>query len=1528
MLPPTSPIARKLRGWQAQLLDLSRLNRLLYFKLERASSVPIAQPAPEDLFQTLVVRGKALTFPLLDELTLIDLDQVEEGTPPEATASKDVTSSPENTTLESAAPDQPAPPDRPAPRPRKRAASEITSSLSDERLARALFNLRARARAALEEQGVNVLFVAFGLLHWIDPPTKDNVTSPLVLVPVTLTREALRKPYTLSMFEDDVVLNPTLLYKLRADFGLDLPDVPDDLETQGLTAYLNQLRQAIAARSGWSISDEAILGVFSFQKINLYQDMAEHEALFAQHPLIAALSGVGTLPLPPALIAANELDERVPPMQVFQVVDADSSQQEAIQAAKQGASFVLQGPPGTGKSQTITNIIAESLASGKRVLFVSQKMAALEVVQRRLNEAGLGEFCLQLHSHKRDKREVIKELVDALNAPEVAIKPEYEAPLLEVQTARAKLNAYAKALHVPRFALHQTVFYAHGELARLTDAARLQNATHLQPVGAPLPFDVGDVISVGTAELAQRVDLLNRLAALPAVIDRYADHPWRGATARSISFGLRDQLARSLDELIKVVPPLIDQIAALAQACTLPQPRTFEAARPLLAFLQEVEPRLFALDLEALHARFTTKYTSIVRGLMGDFRADMQALSGVRLAKDKLSYEQALAVIERALEIRGDLTPSSTLPRSAGTGEGSGVGAVLAALDRATPPLTEVFGRNIVDAIDLAQLPQWLAQQRPAISQLDDYAAFNRLCDEAPALKLNAFIDAALAAQLPAARWRDTYLFAFWQALVDAATQSDEALRTFDSRAHTTLIDRFKELDRQQLIIGRARIRALLSERRPKSTWIQAATAEQGILRREAAKKRRIKPLRKLFAEIPRLITELKPCLLMSPITVSLLLDPNVYHFDLVVFDEASQIAPEEAAGAILRSTQTIIVGDKQQLPPTRFFAVVGGETDDDGDDEDGGRLFDSILEESEGLSLPQKMLLWHYRSRDESLIAFSNHHFYHDRLYTFPNVEFDSGKLGLDFVYVAEGVYKRGHNLRRNDLEAKRVVELIFAHAEKSPERTLGVIAFSIAQRDAIQLELDRRRREQPQFEAYFDEDNAEPFFIKNLEMVQGDERDAIIFSVGYAKDESGKLIYNFGPLNQAGGERRLNVAVSRARYHVTLVASLQPEDIDLTRTTSNGAKLLKDYMLIARDGLASLRPERTLSEQRESKRQSMDAQTGDSAFEDEVYQALTTLIPSPSPKGEGSGSLTLHRRVGVSGYRIDLAVVDPDQPGRYLLGIECDGATYQSAQTARDRDRLRQQVLEGLGWKLLRIWSRDWIADRAREIDRVVAMIRSLKQTSVPPESANPIGPAAPTANVETLLTPPPQPEVKVDLPTYVWPYKRAKLVSFGAELGQAAPAALAVDVVRVVKLEGPVHVDEVFERIMDAWGVTRAGRRISMVLTQAIDLAVQGGQIDQRGDYLWPLGLEKPIVRAPDEGDEPRPIEHIAPEEIAEAALLCIGEARSLALADVARETAQLLGFARNGPKIDEALQVAIEALHAGGRIVIEGEVARLA
>jgi superfamily I DNA and/or RNA helicase/very-short-patch-repair endonuclease len=449
-------------------------------------------------------------------------------------------------------------------------------------------------------------------------------------------------------------------------------------------------------------------------------------------------------------------------------------------------------------------------------------------------------------------------------------------------------------------------------------------------------------------------------------------------------------------------------------------------------------------------------------------------------------------------------------------------------------------------------------------------------------------------------------------------------------------------------------------------------------------------PLRKLFYEISNLIQALKPCLMMSPLTVSQLLDPNLYQFDLVVFDEASQIPPEYAMGAFLRAKQVIVAGDRQQLPPTNFFQTIESDEFEDEAELSQGPTFESILNSFDSFGFPSKMLNWHYRSKDETLIAYSNYHFYDNRLYTFPNSASDGLDTGLKFVYVPDGVYKRGVGARHNLVEARKVAELVYEHLTKTPELSLGIVAFSVSQRRAIEVELDDLRKNNPEFNALFSYDLDEPIFIKNLENVQGDERDVIILSVGYGKDEAGKMAMNFGPINREGGARRLNVAVTRARYTLKLVASIEPEDIDLAHSNSQGAALLRNYLEVARDGVRAVFKDEKLS---------ADAEF-DSPFEQNVYQEL-------SRRG-----VQLKPQVGVSNYRIDFGVVDPEQPGRFLLGIECDGEAYHSAFTARDRDRLRQQILEGLGWKIHRIWSRDWIQNREGEIQRVLAAINTRKQ------------------------------------------------------------------------------------------------------------------------------------------------------------------------------------------------------------------------
>lgn len=444
-------------------------------------------------------------------------------------------------------------------------------------------------------------------------------------------------------------------------------------------------------------------------------------------------------------------------------------------------------------------------------------------------------------------------------------------------------------------------------------------------------------------------------------------------------------------------------------------------------------------------------------------------------------------------------------------------------------------------------------------------------------------------------------------------------------------------------------------------------------------------PIRKLFHEIPNLLLTLKPCLMMSPLSVSLFLEADTYQFDTVIFDEASQVCTENAIGAISRGKQVIIAGDSKQLPPTNFFSVSTSsdndfDTDDDEYDDTGA--YESILDEA-GL-LPERTLLWHYRSRHEHLIAFSNAEIYKNSLITFPaNIE-KVPDNGVEYIFVRDGFYDRGGK-KGNVNEAQKVAELVFDHFQKHPQRSLGVIAFGEVQQLAIDTAIREMRLRNQNFESFFKEDSEEPFFIKNLENVQGDERDTIIFSIGYAKDANGVFRMNFGPLSKSGGERRLNVAITRAKYNVKLVGSIMPTDIDIDRISSDGPKLLRAYIDFAINGAESLGREVT----------ELDVTEYDSPFEEAVYKFLDR-------KG-----YKVATQVGCSGYRIDMAVRHPTLSGVYVLGIECDGATYHSARTARERDRLRQEVLENMGWKIYRIWSTDWIKDPVTEGAHLIAAI-----------------------------------------------------------------------------------------------------------------------------------------------------------------------------------------------------------------------------
>jgi len=452
-------------------------------------------------------------------------------------------------------------------------------------------------------------------------------------------------------------------------------------------------------------------------------------------------------------------------------------------------------------------------------------------------------------------------------------------------------------------------------------------------------------------------------------------------------------------------------------------------------------------------------------------------------------------------------------------------------------------------------------------------------------------------------------------------------------------------------------------------------------LKREIQKDTKHKALRKTFRKSANVITDLKPCFMMSPLSVAKNIEKGSIEFDAVIFDEASQVEPETAISSLIRADQAIIVGDAKQLPPTDFFRA---DVEDDGDVRED---LESILDET-STALPKEQLMWHYRSRDNELIEFSNHHYYGNRLKTFPgnNADLDTG---VEFEYVKDGIYDRGGS-SKNEKEAEKAVDLIEKHAEDKPEKSLGVVAFSSSQREAIEDELYLRKQKNPKLQNFTSEDKLEDFFVKSLENVQGDQRDVMIFGVGYGPDENGKITMNFGPLNRKGGERRLNVAITRAKEKVIVVTSMQPGDLDTSRTSSKGPKHFKKYLEYAKNGDQVLERDINANDQEEF----------DSEFEEAVY---TTL------QEEG---LDVTTQVQSSGYSIDLAVKHPDKPGKYILGVECDGAAYHSTKTARERDRLRQSVLEDLGWKIHRIWSTDWIRDEKGQVKKILDKVDDLKK------------------------------------------------------------------------------------------------------------------------------------------------------------------------------------------------------------------------
>ncbi|MEU5510459.1 DUF3320 domain-containing protein [Streptomyces fungicidicus] len=737
------------------------------------------------------------------------------------------------------------------------------------------------------------------------------------------------------------------------------------------------------------------------------------------------------------------------------------------------------------------------------------------------------------------------------------------------------------------------------------------------------------------------------------------------------------------------------------------------------------------------------------------------------------------------------------------------------------------------------------------------------------------------------------------RAWVEHQLASDSRLAVVRAADRDQMVERYRRLDRGLVQAAHATVIDTCNARRPR----RATTGQAAILSRQAKLQRRHMPVRRLLDETRDVVQRLKPCFMMSPLTVSQYLPPD-FRFDVVIFDEASQVLPQDAVNAIYRGDALIVAGDPRQLPPTSFFSAGGDSDDDDEWDEEAPDSFESILDACKASGVLRELSLrWHYRSRHENLIAFSNHEFYDDSMVVFPGAVTDGHDVGVAF-YKADGVYDRSSK-RDNVREAELVAERVVHHFSTRPHLTLGVVTLSKAQADAVEDAVAKARTSRPDLDGYFTEDRLGGFFVKNLETVQGDERDVIVLSVGYGPDAQGKLRSSFGPINREGGWRRLNVAVTRARHRVEVVASFH--GADLPDSANKSVQHLKRYLQYAEQGpaiLATAAPD-------------ADA-APESPFEEDVLDTL---------RGWG---YDVQPQVGVAGFRIDMAVRHPGAPGSYALGIECDGAMYHSSRAARDRDRLREEILRGLGWSLHRIWGTDWYRNRKDAQRR----LREAVETACTADPYAPASEPAPTPSPEKAPT-----EITIvpvtesDRSEWSRPYRALgweELYGLKDTLSTAAglpgidlrdPAAhkvVAEVALHIVTVEGPVEEDVLIGRVRSAWLLDRSGQIVQSSVRDALARLRRKKKAVQSGTVWDVPGRAVTVARTPSPDFDRKKVSQVPPAERQVALLGILSESPGMRHEELARETARFFGWLRLGTDIRAAFDQDIEELITSGLV----------
>jgi very-short-patch-repair endonuclease len=1321
----------------------------------------------------------------------------------------------------------------------------------------------------------------------------------------------------------------------------------------------------------------------------------------------------------------RSLDRNHAPSDIVCLLPADSSQLAASLAAAEGRDFVIVGPPGTGKSQTIANMIANCLAVGKTVLFVAEKTAALDVVYRRLRDHGLGNHCIELHSNKADRRHFLGQLKTSWEHGGTTEEAEWIAVNERLRVRRDELNAYVDALHrryvngwTPYLAMGLALKEAEAHAPALswpaTDAHDEERFRALEDLAAEIGLVFGSVerqpaldlvdiedwtsswqeqLLATARSLRNAADLLeNAISAFRAGLGLQSDGTTDQAEIEALS-NLARALTASAGRDIRIAYDRdFAECGAALSALSRSIDTCREAARALsatysLASIESMDADGLDISWREAGAAFWPKSRfekSRIRKLLQSYASEGTAdpetdlpllrriracLSDVRqnILSDKpiafAGLDTDIAAVGETLELAEALRGTLRLP---GRGQeatrtiiravapclggsenlvrtaGCRLLAAMETFEAARRRFSEIAGHKLVlsDKNGLATLNEQLEGLLGSQRRLRDWTAWCKVRRLAVARNLEPLVHDLESGAVEPDRAKEAFRLGYARWWLPAVLDADPVLRNFRRFQHENAITEFREID--DLVRAQA-VRHVLGALAHGLPAVQSVPrhSELGLLRHQMELQRPSQSIRVMIGKMPQSFAKLAPCMLMSPLSIAHYLPPDQALFDVVIFDEASQITTWDAVGAIARARQTVIVGDPKQLPPTNFF----GRNEDDEGIADYEKDLESILDEAKAAGIPLRDLRWHYRSRSESLIAFSNHYYYQNRLVTFPSPTVDDRAVHLRKV--PNGVYDRGKS-RTNRIEAEAVTAEAVAKMRswlslpEADRPTLGIITFNAQQQSLILDLLDEARRAKPELEWFFADDRVEPTIVKNLENVQGDERDVILFSITFWKDASGKPpAMDFGALNRDGGERRLNVAVTRARQELLIFSGFTADQIDTSRTKALAIQHLKAFLDYAERGAIAL-----------------PAQDAGSigGFESPFEEAVASEL-------ERRGWMVVPQ-VGISGFRIDLGIRHPDLAGAYLAGVECDGATYHASSTARDRDKVREQVLTNLGWNIVRVWSTDWWFDAKGCAERLHSSLEErLRQSrekhaaeDQEPEArwemgevADPVDPAAEkpaaedesgvpmeeTRQPELAATAPDAGEEQVAIvPTSVavgFPaspdparlYCVTDLSGFPTDPEQfyefAYRGTLKAMIEAVIETESPLRTDILAQRIARAHGWLRTGGRIR----ERIDLQLRDFDRtrESSGEFIWRKGSVVEILDYRPAVDE-NARRGIADIPLAELASVALANRRLLDEAgDPARDIARVLGVERltaiSRFRIDEAILRAKKHLDVTGR-----------